>query len=220
LFSVQTRAQSYDGDGLLRSGVFGQVANTDLDIDRPIEARGSASDTSFGGGVTFGYDYLFQNGLILGIEGDIGIDSADAERGQRELSTNFMASIRGRVGGYVSPALMLYGTAGVAFLGVDYDGLVSPATGVRFSDSDTLVGWTVGGGVEWDWHGIVFFGEYLFVSYDTFTSDETFDFLDGEEVVSTIFRNEFDVDQHLFRFGVKFIIGHDYRPAETYGPFK
>jgi len=216
LVSGQARAQNYDGAGLLRFGVFGQVANTDLDIDRPIEARGSASDTSFGGGVTFGYDYLFQNGLILGIEGDIGIDSADAERGQRELSTNFMASIRGRVGG---PALMLYGTAGVAFLGVDYDGLVSPATGVRFSDSDTLVGWTVGGGVEWDWHGIVFFGEYLFVSYDTFTSDETFDFLDGEEVVSTI-RNEFDVDQHLFRFGVKFIIGHDYRPAETYGPFK
>ncbi len=220
LVSGQARAQNYDGAGLLRFGVFGQVGNTDLDIERPIDARGSASDTSFGGGVTFGYDYLFQNGLILGIEADIGIDSADAERGQRELSTNFMAGIRGRVGGYVSPALMLYGTAGVAFLGVDYDGLVSPATGVRFSDSDTLVGWTIGAGAEWDWHGIVFFGEYLFASYDTFSSNETVDLIDGEVIETTTFRNEFDVDQHLFRFGVKFIIGHDHRPAETYGPLK
>lgn len=222
LVSGQSRAQNYDGAGLLRFGVFGQAAATDIDIQRPIIARGSVSDTAFGGGVTFGYDYLFHSGLILGIESDIGIDTMQAEHRGREYSTNFMASVRGRVGGYVRPDLLLYGTGGVAFLGVEYDGLVSPVTGLEFGGSDTVVGWTAGAGAEFDWHGIVLFGEYLFASYDTFSSDEVIDEFDetGVVVISTPFRNEADIDQHLFRLGVKFIIGHDYRPAEAYVPLK
>lgn len=216
-------AQNYDGAGLLRFGVFGQAANTEFDIKRPIEARDSESDTAFGGGATFGYDYLFHSGLVLGIESDIGFDTAQIDIGPRDFSTNFMASIRGRVGSYVRPDLLLYGTAGVAFLGVEYDGLVSPATGLQFDDSDTLVGWTAGAGAEFDWHGVILFGEYLFASYDTFSSRETLDDFDPlipEAVLTTRFRNEADVDQHLFRIGAKFIIGHDYRPTEAYVPLK
>lgn len=220
LVSGHARAQNYDGAGLLRFGVFGQVASTDFDVQRPIESRGSASDTGFGGGATFGYDYLFTNGLILGIESDIGIDNVQVERGPREYSTNFMASVRGRVGGYVHPNLLLYGTAGAAFLGVEFDAPVDPVTGFQFGDSDTLVGWTAGVGAEFDWHGIVFFSEYLFAGYDTFSSDETFEEIDlvTNEIVTRTIRNEVDVDQHLFRFGVKFIIGHDHRMGEVYAP--
>lgn len=216
----QAQAQNYDGAGLLRFGVFGQVGNTTFDIQEPAEARGSTSDTAFGGGATFGYDYLFQNGLILGIEGDMGIDTADADRRFREFSTNFMASVRGRIGGYVSPDLLLYATGGVAFLGVEYDGLRSPLTELRFSEEDTLTGWTVGGGAEYDWHGIVFFGEYLFASYDSFSFTETVDLVDetGALIGTDVLRNDIDLDQHLFRFGVKFIIGHDYRVGEAYLP--
>ena len=222
LVAGQARAQNYDGAGLLRFGVFGQAATTDIDIQRPIVARGSVSDTAFGGGVAFGYDYLFRSGLILGIESDIGVDTMQAEHRGREFSTNFMASVRGRVGGYVRPDLLLYGTAGVAFLGVEYDGLVSPVTGRGVGDSDTVVGWIAGAGAEFDWHGMVFFGEYLFASYDKFSSDEVVEVFDEGSlaVVSTPFRNEADIDQHLFRLGVKFIIGHDYRPAEAYVPLK
>ncbi len=222
LVSGQARAQNYDGAGLLRFGVFGQVANTNFDIERPIGARGSASDSAGGGGATFGYDYLFQNGLILGLESDIGIDTLQTEHRGREFSTNFMASIRGRLGGYVSPNLLLYGTAGVAFLGVEYDGLTSPVTGLQFGDTGTVTGWTAGAGAEFDWNGIVFFGEYLFADYETFSSDEIAEDLDetGVFVIQTPFRNEIDVDQHLFRFGVKFIIGQDYRVGEVYAPLK
>ena len=222
LASGQARAQNYDGAGLLRFGVYGQVANTNFDIERPIVARGLASDTAGGGGATFGYDYLFQSGLILGIESDIGFDTLQTEHRGREFSTNFMASVRGRLGGYVSPNLLLYGTAGVAFLGVEYDGLTSPLTGLQFGDSGTVTGWTAGAGAEYDWNGIVFFGEYLFADYGTFSSDEVVESLDetGLFVIETPFRNEIDIDQHLFRFGVKFIIGHDYRVGEVYAPLK
>lgn len=220
LVSGQAQAQNYDGAGLLRFGVFGQVGNTNFDIEEPEVARGSTSDTAFGGGATFGYDYLFQNGLTLGIEGDIGIDTADADRRFRDFSTNFTASIRGRIGGYVSPDLLLYGTAGVAFLGVEYDGLTSPVSEFRFGESDTLTGWIVGAGAEYDWHGIVFFGEYLFASYDSFSFEEPVDIVDegGVLIESNFFRNDIDIDQHLFRFGVKFIIGHDHRVGEAYLP--
>ena len=223
LVSGPSLAQNYDGAGLLRFGVFGQAANTEFDIRRPIEARDSGSDTAFGGGATFGYDYLFHSGLVLGIESDIGFDTAQIDVGPREFNTNFMASVRGRIGGYVRPDLLLYGTAGVAFLGVEYDGVVSPATGLRFDDSDTLVGWTAGVGAEFGWHNVVIFGEYLFASYDTFSSTESIDFIDKVDpniIVTKTFRNEADVDQHLFRIGAKFIIGHDYRSTEAYLPLK
>ena len=222
LVSGQARAQNYDGAGLLRFGVFGQVATTNFDIELPIVARGSASDSSGGGGATFGYDYLFQSGLILGIEADMGLDMLQAEQRGREFSTNFMASVRGRFGSYVRPDLLIYGTAGVAFLGVEYDGLTSPVTGLQFGDSGTVTGWTAGAGAEFDWNGIVFFGEYLFAGYETFKSDEIQEDFDetGLLVIQTPFRNEVDVDQHLFRLGVKFIIGHDYRVGEVYAPLK
>lgn len=217
LVSGPAQAQNYDGAGLLRFGVFGQVGHTTFDIDvRELpEVRGSTSDTAFGGGVTFGYDYLFGNGMILGIEGDIGLDTADAGRNFRDFSTNFMASIRGRIGGYVSPHLLLYATGGVAFLGVEYDGLRDELTGFRFSKDDTLTGWMVGGGAEFDWHGIVFFGEYLYASYDSFSFTEV---VDETDPMAPAFRNDIDLDQHLFRFGVKFIIGHDHRVGEAYLP--
>jgi len=73
----------------------------------------------------------------------------------------------------------------------------------------------VGGGAEFDWHGIVFFGEYLYASYDSFSFTEV---VDETDPMAPAFRNDIDLDQHLFRFGVKFIIGHDHRVGEAYLP--
>ena len=52
---------------------------------------------------------------------------------------------------------MIFGTGGVAFLG--YDGFTRlDATGVKFSDSKTFTGWTIGGGAEYAWTDQILFG--------------------------------------------------------------
>ncbi|MCL4766377.1 MAG: outer membrane beta-barrel protein [Hyphomicrobiaceae bacterium] len=214
--SSQARAQNYDGAGLLRFGIFGQADAASFDIQRPAEASGSLSEASFGGGVSYGYDLLLHGGWVLGIESDIAVDSWQADRTQREYTIDYQATLRGRLGAYVHPAMLVYATAGASFLGVGFTGAPDPLTTSRARENDTLIGWTAGVGTELEWHGIAFFGEYLYAGYDTFSAREAFD--DG--VTVTVVDNEADVDQHLFRFGVKLIIGHDYRAEGGYGPLK
>lgn len=222
--SGQARAQNYDGAGLLRFGAFTMIAPTEFDIDRPIAAQGSATGTDWGGGVSYGYDLLLHNGWILGVESDISFDTLQVERAGREFSVDYMATVRGRFGSYVRPDLLLYGTAGVAFLGANFEGVRSPLTGLRGSESDTVVGWTVGGGAEFEWHGITFFGEYLFADYDTFSAEgdveEFFEFDEATEVITQPLRGEADINQHVFRLGVKFVIGHDFRDEYADLPLK
>jgi outer membrane immunogenic protein len=74
-------------------------------------------------------------------------------------SLDYLGTIRGRLGWLYTPTLLLYGTGGLAYGGAQstvgnaqiYDG--GAVTGVFNSGSgtlsDTRVGWTGGGGVEW-----------------------------------------------------------------------
>lgn len=222
LVSGHALAQNYPGAGLLRFGAFGQLSVTDFDLGRSVDDNGSASDTSFGGGASLGYDLLFHNGLVIGIEADAAFDTLQTDHALREFRVDYLSTIRGRFGSYVRPDLLFYGTVGVSFLGVGYEGLRDEVTGLRFREDQTLVGWTAGLGTEFDWHGIVFFGEYLFAGYDAFSFTETIDLLDEETqlVATKSLRHDIDVDQHVFRLGVKFIIGHDYRVEEAYLPLK
>ena len=224
--SGQARAQNYDGAGLLRFGAFGQVTPTEFNIDRPLAARGSASATGGGGGGSFGYDWLTHNGWILGIEADLSFDTLQVERARREFRVDYLATVRGRLGGYVTPDLLLYGTAGVAFLGVGFEGIASPLTGIRGREDSTVSGWTIGAGAEYEWHGVTLFGEYLYADFGKFDAREDSEELIVDEVtgiteaVPQFLRGEADVTQHVFRLGVKFVIGHDFRSEEAYGPYK
>lgn len=204
--SEQAHAQNYIGSGLLRFGVFGQVGGNNFDINQPVEIEGSVSAASFAGGGTFGYDWLLHSGAVLGLEMDLAVDTFNEEREHRKLHIDYQATVRGRTGFYVMPDLLLYGTAGLSILGVKFDGVLDPEAQTRFSKSHSLIGWTVGGGVEYNWHAAIFFGEYLFAGYQNFNFHENVQ--DGETV--TRVRNDIDVDQHIFRLGVKFNIGYDY----------
>ena len=53
-------------------------------------------------------------------------------------SIDWFGTVRGRVGYLITPTLLLYGTGGFAYGGVD-----------AFQQSSTFTGWTAGGGVEW-----------------------------------------------------------------------
>ena len=132
----------------------------------------------FIGGVQAGYNYQMGR-YVVGVETDIqGIGGADgfftatqaAPRtgfpGDFMVATvavserlNYLGTLRGRAGFLVQPGLLLYGTGGLAYGGVQastsISGMPLPATGTSsFAGSGgfgatTRVGWTVGGGGEW-----------------------------------------------------------------------
>jgi outer membrane immunogenic protein len=89
-------------------------------------------------------------------------------------SLDYLGTVRGRLGWLFTPTLLLYGTGGLAYGGVTintatqvyndgyFSNYISPSFGgVNFSN--TQVGWTAGGGLEWmfwpNWSAKV---EYLY----------------------------------------------------------
>jgi outer membrane immunogenic protein len=123
----------------------------------------------FLGGFQFGYNYQFAPQWLVGIEADLdfadikdsgniglppgGIPAVTTSASERIKS---LGTLRGRFGFLPNPALLLYGTAGLAIGQVDYSGNIvefptAVPTGRVFaaSSSPTKAGWTIGGGIEW-----------------------------------------------------------------------
>jgi outer membrane immunogenic protein len=157
-------AQNYDWTGIYLGGQVGaQWLKSKSSVNYPtalVSGSTTFSDTSFMGGGQVGFNWQPAGmPLVLGIEGDVigtshdksdvivrvGIDHFD---GRSEL--DIQGSIRGRVGWAVNRAL-LYATGGVGF-GDGKATTIATRDGVGsadFSKSKTLVGWTVGGGIEY-----------------------------------------------------------------------
>jgi outer membrane immunogenic protein len=169
-----------------------------------------SSNSGFIGGGQVGYNWQFYNSFLVGVEADIqGIaGSSSGNRGfvsavdrsvfapiapgnlvvasvAARANIDYIGTVRGRLGWLATPTLLIYGTGGLAYGGVNASvamvGGQSPNTGSSAflgsgAFSDTRTGWTAGGGVEWmfwpNWSAKV---EYLY--YDlgrvTFNSSAT-----------------------------------------------
>jgi outer membrane immunogenic protein len=151
-------------------------------------------------------------------------------------SLQYLGTVRGRLGWLATPTLLLYGTGGLAYGGVSLNansmiynntfvngvtpfeghptlGPVSPAIGgVNFSN--TQVGWTAGGGIEWmfwpNWSAKV---EYLYYDLGTVTqnfgmvaSDSTFANYDGSPTANALFGGQARarVNGNIVRAGVNY----------------
>jgi outer membrane immunogenic protein len=149
-----------------------------------------STNAAVSGGGQAGYNYQINN-FVLGVEGDIkggGLSTTTsvppggltnfAPGSNFKASSDWNASIRGRVG-YAWNQFLVYGTGGVAFAnanlkanfasGTAAGGTVLP--GSSTSQSTTLMGPTVGGGVEYAvTPNISVAGEYRYTDYgsDTF----------------------------------------------------
>lgn len=102
-------------------------------------------DANGGVGTVFaGYNWQRER-LVLGLEADVGFGSLDdrlgAGLGLVSSDLNVMGSLRARAGYLLTPAFMVYGTAGVAAADFDFR-----ANGI--TSSETLVGYQVGAGTE------------------------------------------------------------------------
>jgi outer membrane immunogenic protein len=136
------------------------------------------SSAGFIGGGQIGYNWQFSSQFVAGLEADIqGIagssGSATLPAGiknpsfvdvvtatsQFSRSLNYIGTVRGRIGFLFTPALLVYGTGGLAYGGANVQGNIAAMdlndSGLPFpyfsngSFSDNLVGWTAGGGLEW-----------------------------------------------------------------------
>lgn len=171
----------YDWTGVYL-GVQGGYSWTD------ISALGETVD--FNGGLVGAHvGANWQSGaFVLGLEGDIEHAWNDVTRGITTVGTDWQGSLRVRAG-YALDRTLIYATGGLAVIHATID-VNDPILGA-LDATDTLTGYTVGGGVEHafadNWTGRV---EYR---YADFGSNNLFDLGDSA-----------DVDQHAVRVGLSY----------------
>ncbi|MBL0371273.1 porin family protein [Rhizobium sp. KVB221] len=104
-----------------------------------VKEGGAYNAIGLGGGLYGGYN--MQDGqLVYGGEADLNYSGIDSTSAGVETKQRLNGSVRGRVGYDLEPALV-YGTAGLAATSLK-------ASDATSSDSNTLIGLTVGAGVE------------------------------------------------------------------------
>lgn len=116
------------------------------------EARGAL----LGGQI--GYNHQWGS-FVLGLEGDLSYSWADGDSGidnfasgadvgaHNETEYTYLASITGRAG-YALDRTLFYAKAGIGFTKLEMSDVVNATGFVNSRGSDTLTGWTIGGGVE------------------------------------------------------------------------
>jgi len=162
--------------------------------------QNGGNNGGFIGGGQIGYNWQFMNNFVAGVEADIqgvagnsgsrnifgvGVDptlppagSTFVTLGSRSSRLDYLGTVRGRLGWLFTPTLLVYGTGGLAYGGVSTNATyVTNEVGLPLSSiassafSDTRVGWTAGGGLEWmfmpNWSAKV---EYLYYDLGTVAS--------------------------------------------------
>jgi outer membrane immunogenic protein len=141
---------------------------------------GSNTGNGIIGGGQIGYNWQIAN-YVLGLETDFQGTSAKASTtigtnapgfvpfsGTDQTSEKWLGTFRGRAGYLFTPMFLGYVTGGFAYSGIDRTwsaSFAAPATSAwSGTESTTLTGWTIGGGVEWALgNGFTLGAEYLYV---------------------------------------------------------
>lgn len=184
-------AQSYDGSGLVKFGVFGQ--GTFLEADQSLPVIASASPSGFAGGVSAGYDLRLYRHFLLGVEIDGSFGDARGKAGITDYGFDYLMTARGRIGVQFERDWLLYGTVGVGFLGIE-----AQNPGVGNKATDTLTGVVAGAGLEIPLSHVLLFSEYLYGDFGS------------REFSIAGARHDVDIQSHVVRAGIKFKVGHDY----------
>lgn len=155
------------------------------------------------GGIFVGYTHQFDNGLTIGVEGEINV--ADIESGRTYISNwptvapnefadskiKWQGSLRGRFG-YGFGRLLPYVTGGIAFAGYDHSVTWLPET-QPFGDA--YLGWTVGAGLEYALtDNLTGRAEYRYADY----GDRTYPF------TAPFYEHTVDLSSQDVRFGIAY----------------
>jgi outer membrane immunogenic protein len=179
------------------------------------------------GGFTAGYNWQVDR-AVLGLEGDInyfgfkGSASGSAlypccaPTGftvSSQVSADWLATIRGRIGFLAAPTWLLYATGGAAIAEVkgnfnftDTFAAATESSAIR----DTRVGWTAGVGTEYAFGGgWSLKAEYLYVDLGraSATSTNLAAFVPAISFPSNTYTHSFDIKSNIVRVGVNYKFG-------------
>lgn len=130
------------------------------------EPGNSVETDGFLGGAFAGYNAEFGNGLVGGVEGDIGYSGVEGDNAGTSVKSGVEGSLRARLGYAVSPDILPYITAGGAAKSME-------VTEGGVGDTNTMLGWTAGAGVDVKVTENMFVrGEYRYTDFgsDDFTT--------------------------------------------------
>jgi outer membrane immunogenic protein len=180
---------------------FGKADSTYIDPNFfgfvPTFFSGSEKLDGIIGGGQIGYNYQTSSSWVVGVEADIqgsgekgsssfasiysvGVDCdifCSTVSGNLTAAINWFGTVRGRLGMLVTPTVLLYGTGGLAYGGVNAGGSITDGCGTgkpcgpvtwTFGGTTTRLGWTLGAGLEaavpssknWTWKL-----EYLYIDF-------------------------------------------------------
>ena len=150
--SAQNPPLNMDWSGIYVGGnIGGTWGRTNVQIPA-YPANFNISSSSFSGGGQIGANWQTSDWLLLGVEGDIsamnlaGSHLSGGPPGERFTARyDLRYSARGRIG-IVDDNTLFYVTGGWVGTDLARANFIPLAAGVR---SDTLSGWTAGGGIEW-----------------------------------------------------------------------
>lgn len=217
--SQDAAAQYIEGNHQVRAGFFIAPGSARFDVtetDTPTTARGSGTGTGFG--ASGGLEWIRAGRLTWGIELDVATANNSkimpAFATPIKASTDYTATLRGRLGFYARPDLVLYATAGVGALGTEIAHYA--AGGSVPKTSNTNFGGVYGAGLEYHLGSTIFFAEYLRGNYGTQSATIT--------TALATYNYRYSLDTDTVRLGVKFKVGHDwkgdYRHPEHHDPLK
>lgn len=182
------------------------------------------NDRGFTIGGVGGYNWQC-NGRLLGIESDISYFNADAvpgidgtccgggvERLNFGSEINWFGTLRGRVGLLATNNFLVFATGGLAYGGIDHSIKARGPVNLDLqSSSDTEIGWTAGGGIE-----------YLLSDHWSFRADALYvDFGSEDHNFSlgctTTCRAEWNDSFWVARVGLTYLFN---TPPPVYAPLK
>lgn len=182
---------------------------------------GDLAAEGFTGGVQAGYNW--QSGsAVLGVELDYNAFNVNGSRSAggaipavlvgtfgttAAVDTDWLFTARARLGWTVSPNLLLYVTGGLAVTDArvsnSFADSVAPIAAGASGRSDTLTGWTLGGGLEWafdrNWS---FKTEYLYVDFGSVSTTSSVVTTAG--TAANAFATSVDVNAHIARVGINY----------------
>ncbi|MCP4074517.1 MAG: porin family protein [Hyphomicrobiales bacterium] len=236
LFAFTMGAQAADWNGAYVGISLGARAmDADWTTTKTFDPTGSAitatspptawfDSTNFRRAGYLGYNWQASPMWVFGLEGEFGYANNKDTVHDRipglgsfilfgkpsftEVEADWDGSIKLRGGYLVNPNVMLYGTAGIAFLRVTEKAtcptdtnVCNPVLGTQsFSNSETMRGWTVGGGVE-----ALLGGNWLMRANYSYADYGNFDFQAIPPTASTYGANaNLDVMTHTVSVGLAY----------------
>jgi outer membrane immunogenic protein len=200
----------------------GYFAASSVPAINAVGAQG-VNSSSVTGGLTAGYNWQV-NHAVLGLEGDInyfgfkGSATASAVYPccaptgftvSSQVSADWLATIRGRIGFLAAPTWLLYATGGAAIAEVKgnfnfTDTFAAATESAAFRD--TRLGWTAGVGTEYAFGGgWSLKAEYLYVDLGRSTVTSTN--LLGGAFPTNVFTHSVDLKSNIVRVGVNYKFG-------------